>query len=370
MARAKRRGWGSIRKLPSGRYQASYVGTDGKRYNGPRTFHTRDDATAWLSAERRRIDLDAWIPPTEERAAAKAPKLTFGRYAEQWIENRTLKPRTRDLYRDLLKKRVLETLGDRELTTITPAVIRNWWAGLDDTTPTRNAHAYRLVRAIFATAVDDDELLDANPCRIRGAGEAKRARPVVLLTPQELEAVADRMPRNLSFSVLLAAWCALRFGELTELRRFDISPDRSTLHVRRAVVYRAGKFEVQTTKNDASQRDVAIPPHLKPELEAHLDKFVGPDPDALLFPSVSGGHMHGASFRVPLARAAAAIGRDGLRVHDLRHCGAVYAAQAGATTAELMGRLGHSTPKTAMIYQHIAAGRDAEIAARLSQMLL
>lgn len=368
MARAKRRGWGSIRKLPSGRYQASYIGTDGTRYNGPRTFHTRDAATAWLSEERRRIDLDAWIPPTEERAAATTPKLTFGRYAEQWIEHRDLKPRTRDLYRDLLKKRVTPTLGDRELAKITPAIIRNWWAGLDDTTPTRSAQAYRLVRAIFGTAVDD-ELLDANPCRIRGAGQVKRARPVVLLTPRELDALAARMPRHLSFSVLLAAWCALRFGEFTELRRFDISADRSTVHVRRAVVHRAGTFEVQTTKSAAGHRDIAIPPHLKPELEAHLEAFVGPDPDALLFTSPSGGHLHATTFRVAYSRAAAGIGREGLRVHDLRHIGAVLAAQAGATTAELMGRLGHSSPRTAMIYQHVAAGRDTEIAARLSQML-
>ena len=49
--------------------------------------------------------------------------------------------------------------------------------------------------------------------------------------------------------------------------------------------------------------------------------------------------------------------------------GAVLAAQTGATLAELMGRLGHTTPGAAMRYQHAAADRDAEIARRLSAMV-
>jgi integrase len=52
----------------------------------------------------------------------------------------------------------------------------------------------------------------------------------------------------------------------------------------------------------------------------------------------------------------------------LRHTGATMAAQKGATLAELMNRLGHSTPQAAMKYQHAADGRDKAIAAALSQM--
>jgi integrase len=67
-------------------------------------------------------------------------------------------------------------------------------------------------------------------------------------------------------------------------------------------------------------------------------------------------------------RAREAAGRPDLRFHDLRHTGAVLAAATGATLAELMARLGHSSPKAAMKYQHAAAGRDREIAALLSKM--
>src|SRR3712207_9545284 len=67
--------------------------------------------------------------------------------------------------------------------------------------------------------------------------------------------------------------------------------------------------------------------------------------------------------------ARKAAGREDLRWHDLRHTGAVLAAQTGATLAELMGRLGRTTPGAAMRYQHAAADRDAEIARRLSELV-
>ena len=66
-------------------------------------------------------------------------------------------------------------------------------------------------------------------------------------------------------------------------------------------------------------------------------------------------------------RARSVAGRPDLRVHDLRHTGAVLAAQSGATLAWLMARIGHSTPQAALRYQHAARGRDAEIAARMSK---
>ena len=67
-------------------------------------------------------------------------------------------------------------------------------------------------------------------------------------------------------------------------------------------------------------------------------------------------------------KARAAAGRPDLRWHDLRHSGAVLAAATGASIAELMARLCHSTPTAAMRYQHAAQGRDREIAALLSKL--
>ena len=66
--------------------------------------------------------------------------------------------------------------------------------------------------------------------------------------------------------------------------------------------------------------------------------------------------------------AAKAAGLAGLRFHDLRHTAGTLAARTGATTKELMARLGHASPQASMIYQHAAEDRDRRIADGLDAM--
>lgn len=114
---------------------------------------------------------------------------------------------------------------------------------------------------------------------------------------------------------------------------------------------------------------MVIPPHVVPALVEHLDHYVPPGRDSLLFVGRDSGQQLASStlyrWFYPAREAA---GRKDLRWHDLRHTGATYAALAGATLPELMNRLGHSTVGAAMKYQHVARRRDAEIARRLSEL--
>ena len=114
-------------------------------------------------------------------------------------------------------------------------------------------------------------------------------------------------------------------------------------------------------------RDVAIPSHLVPLLREHLAEHIGRDRTALLFASPNGVHLRSNSQMHKAFQDARQIaGRPDLRFHDLRHTGATLAAATGATLAELMHRLGHSTPQAALIYQHSTADRDRAIAEALS----
>ncbi len=186
------------------------------------------------------------------------------------------------------------------------------------------------------------------------------------------------MPERYQVMTLLAAWCGLRFGELTELRRSDIDLTNRVIRIRRGVVRTDDGYVVGTPKSAAGIRDVAIPPHLIPAIKDYLRARVN-GRAGLLFPAADGvSHMapsslygrastpHRTGWGFYHARQVA--GRPDLRWHDLRHTGAVLAASTGATLAELMARLGHSTAGAALRYQHAAAGRDAEIAAKLSEI--
>lgn len=260
---------------------------------------------------------------------------------------------------------ILPALGRHRLDKITPAMVRTWHAGLDPQAPTRRAHAYSLLRSIYTTAVADD-LAATSPCRIRGAGASRKQHRTRVASLAELEVITAAMPDRLRAMVTLAAWCGLRFGELAELRRDDLDLDAGHVRVERAVTSRDGQVFVGTPKSDAGTRRVSIPPHLVPALADHLHWHVPPAGDSLLFPARHGGHLAATSLWGLWAQARAAAGREDLRFHDLRHTGATLAAATGATLADLMARLGHSTTQAAMRYQHAVADRDAAIAEALS----
>lgn len=364
--RSGRRGFGRIRRLPSGRWQASYVAPDLRRLNAPMTFLSKGDAEGWLGLERQRIILGEWKRP--EPATPAPSVVTFAGYSASWVATRGIKPKTREGYEHLLARYLLPTFGEQPLVAVTPADVRAWWGEMDPSTPTVRARSYALLKAILNTALSDD-LVTTNPCRIRGASNTMRAREVRPATVEEIAAVVEAMPEQYRALVLLAAWCALRAGELLELRRRDVDLRAGTVRVERAVSQVRGRPVIGTPKSAAGTRTVAVPPHVLPAIAHHLETFTGVDADALLFPGADGvSSLQPSTLYKPWRAAREAAGRPDLRLHDLRHTGATMAAMAGATLAELQQRLGHSSVNAALRYQHAAKGRDRQIAEALSRM--
>ncbi len=79
-----RRSFGSVRKLPSGHYQASFIGPDGRRRPAPQTFVSKADATRWLSRTETEVSSGTWVDPS-------AAQVTLAPYAEAWLAQRTVK---------------------------------------------------------------------------------------------------------------------------------------------------------------------------------------------------------------------------------------------------------------------------------------
>ena len=175
----------------------------------------------------------------------------------------------------VLRDDLLPPFGPIPMRAITPESIRTWHARYGTTKPTARSQAYSLLRTILGTAVTDG-LLAANPCHIRGAGNVKRVHKVEPATLHELEVMTAAMPPRYRLMLLLAAWCAMRFGELAELRRKDLDLVNDVVRIRRAVVRVRGEFIIGTPKTDAGTRDVAIPPHLMPAVREHLDEHTAP----------------------------------------------------------------------------------------------
>lgn len=363
-----RRDFGNIRKRPNGRWQARYQDDTGRVHSD--VFATRGDAARFLASVRADMDRGAWFDPL-------AGVERFDTYAERWVTRRRIKgrplgPRTQELYRWLLSKHTVPTLGRLELRHLTVPVIRDWHASL--TGPggpgeITAAKCYRLVRAICNTAVAE-ELIPRNPCAIPGAGqEASPERPVI--TVPEVYALADAVGPRWRAAVLLASFCGLRFGELAALTRDRLDLLHATVTVAASASELAGgRRHVGPPKSEAGRRLIAIPVAIVDDLTSHVAAYSEPGPNGLVFVGENGGRLRNANFGRSVWRPAVrSVGLAGLHFHDLRHTGNTLAAATGASTKELMARMGHSSMDAALRYQHATRDRDAAIAAALSALV-
>lgn len=376
--RKRRESFGALRKLPSGRFQASYVGPDGVRYTAPHTFDNMTDARGWLSMQQSAIVKGEWSALTARRQgdAKKSRAGTFSEYAEQWMLTRTnrhgegLRDRTRVEYLRLLSG-PLSSFDGMRLNAITPDMVREWYAvQVASGRRTQAARAYGLLKSVMATALEDGRI-PSNPCLIRGAQNASTGRTVEPPTSVELSKLVEAITPRYKAAVILSAWGGLRYGELTELRRRDliVTDDTVIVNVSRAVTHTTGiGFVVGKTKSAAGVRSVMMPPHVTATIVEHLSAYVDEAPDALLFPAADGvTHLAASTFTKHYYPARAKAGRPDMPFHALRHFGATKFAQTGATLREIQERLGHSTVAAAMRYQH-TAGRDTELAKRMSEL--
>ncbi len=242
---------------------------------------------------RRRKDAEAYANSVEAeklRGMAVDPRLArveLAKWASSWMAQRVdLRPKTRQLYGYLLNSFVLPRLGTTPLAQLTPSVVRAWHAQLATERPRIAPKAYQVLRSCLSTAVTDG-LLAVNPCRVKGAGRTHSPeRPVASMA--EAGALAANIDEHLRVMVLLAYWCSLRIGELRGLRRRDIDLLHGWIEVREQVVEVAGTLSTGPTKTAAGRRRIAIPPHVRADVERHLSEWVDSSVDAYVFTGARG----------------------------------------------------------------------------------
>ncbi|WP_405979932.1 tyrosine-type recombinase/integrase [Streptomyces sp. NBC_00158] len=355
--RAPRRSFGAIRTLPSGRYQARYPGTDGVLRPAPQTYESKREAELFLAqiqADQARGD---WIDPT-------AGEVLFAEYALRWIEERGIAATTDELYRRLLRLHLEPSFGEEYVNAVSPAKVRTWRAErLKATGKTTTAKAYRLLKAIMQTAVED-ELIRRNPCSIRGAGrEDADERPVA--TVEQVFALAEAIGIRWRLMVLLGAFASMRPEELAELRRADVDLDAGSVRVRRAAPeLNTGRRVIGDPKSRAGKREIMLPSFVLLDVRRHLEWFAQDGPEGLVFVGEKGAPLRGTSFGRKWRKARDAVGMPKeFRFYDLRHTGNTLAADTGAKLKDLMVRAGQSSERAQLIYQHSTKEHQRRLAA-------
>ena len=343
------------------------------RYRDPhgvqrsRTFRTLREAERFA----RKVEVDK---ETGSYVDPSAGQVTLDAYAQEWLDNRpTLRPRTRDLYEGQLDNHILPVFGATQISKITPPAVRSWWAEVHrgKLSEVSCAKVYRLLRAILTTA-ETDGLIIQNPCRIAGAGiERSDERPVA--TVEQVWKLADAVPPRLRCMVLVFGFVGLRLGEALALERRHLDLRKRTLRVeQQEQELRDGTIIISPPKTRSGIRTLAIPEFLVNELHLHLEQFVGPAEEDRLFTGAGGGPLRRAQWKRTWDRAKVDVAdlQPGFRSHDLRHTANTIAAATGASTRELMQRMGHASSEAALRYQHATTDRDRAIADLIGDLVV
>lgn len=356
---AGRRHFGTVRKRPSGRWQAVYWNEG--RLHSAGTFNAKADALARLSTVEADFRRGVWIDPS-------AGQVTVKKYATDWLDKRPgLSVRTRELYEDLLRLHVFPSLGQSTLSGLAPSQVRGWNAELAARHPSTASKTYRLLSTVMRTAVDDG-LIIKTPCKVKGASTEHAAeRPMASVA--EVAVLTSAMPDRLQLVIQLATWCQMRRGEILGLRRKDIDLEHHFVRIEQSRTFtRDGTSLTKSPKTIAGSRTLSIPDNVIESLTKHLRQFTDIDKNALLFTTEAGKPITAASLQRAWSKSRSASGRPDLHLHDLRHTGLTLAAATGATTAELMQRAGHASASAALRYQHATKDRDQVLANALAQL--
>lgn len=406
MSGAKRESWGSLRRLPSGRWQARYPGLDGKTYTArtdddkPLTFLTKTDARTWLAGLQARMARGQWEPPEvtaarirEEAAAEAARSMGFEEYANGWMKmirdepNRQGKQRAVGTVRSYTGKvtgYLIPEFGSTPLREIDVERIKKMTDRLDQIPAPLNPKSkfngitrpVLVVLMMILRQAAREGLISSVPDisvpkqkSVRHDTDHDSGDDVA--TPMQVEALYAAVPEKWAIAVLLAAWCQLRRGECLGLQRRDIEwheDGGATLHVRRQLNANTGGYT--TLKTEAGKRSLSIPRLMLSRLSRHLDTYVAPEAKAPVLPTDPKGSIPLSNTRWGYLWMDARDNVEGLphrfRFHDLRHTGLTIFAQEGATLAELMRRGGHADIHIVLRYQHATMSRDRELADRMS----
>ncbi len=363
-SKKRTRSSGSVRKLPSGKWQARTYSPTGDRVSLG-VYATKAEADQVLRHALTDVARGEFVDP-------RSGRVLFEAYATVWLANRVgLRPRTRELYDGQLRKHLFPTFAQVELSKISAPAVRAWHARLSSNgmlSPVTVAKCYRLLKTILGTAVDDD-LIPKNPCIIKGAAsERSPERPIATIS--EVDMLARLADPRLGTLILMATYTSLRLGELSALSRRHLDLAKGTVTVVASASELAnGRRIIGDPKSDAGRRTVAIPAAIVPRLTEHVRLYSEPGPDGLVFVGPKGGALRRGNLNNVWRRLVVEAGLAGLRFHDLRHTGNTLAAMTGASTKELMTRMGHSSTRAALGYQHATAERDQHIADRLSEMI-
>lgn len=362
------KGEGSLTKRVDGRYQGSYIGSDGRRHY----LYGRD-----RKAVKDR--LEAALKEMELGVFVAGPGQSVRQFLEAWLTdaNARLRPRTVQRYESLIRLHVIPTLGDVSLRKLTPQHLSSLYAELlAKQSPASVAQLHAVLFGAFRLAMRWN-LIGRNPAEAVQAPKVQR-REMSVFTPEQAQMLMGA-DDPLSCLYVLALTTGMRQGELLALRWRDVDLDAGIIRVNRNLVRIKGAWLLADVKRAASRRQIQVGRLAIDALKAHRIRSAETllllghriDEGTLIFTDAKGDPLNGyhiteRAFK-PLLRR---LELPAIRFHDLRHTAASLMLSQGVRPDLVSRRLGHSSAAVTMaIYAHLMPGDEAEAVRRLDAVL-
>lgn len=381
---------GSIQKRGNNKYLLTVSlgrGAKGKRLRYTQTIEAKNDK----EAEKK---LAEFLVSVEKGTYIEPSKLTFFDFVQRWVRDyakNTLAPKTFHRYQEMLKSRIIPSLGHIMLESLKPTHLLEFYNNLrEDGIRTDGKkgglaertilHHHRLISAILSDAVEW-QLIISNPANRVKPPKAKK-KDISHYNEEQLFVLLQKLdsePINYRLMVYLAITGGLRRGEIMGLDWSDIDFEKKTLEVKKSSQYLPshGVF-LKDPKNESSKRILTLPTTtilLLLDFKAYQEESKSNAGDKWkesdrIFTAWNGEPAHPDTISGWFAEFIRKSKLPHITFHGLRHTNASLLIAEGLDLKTISTRLGHSTVSTTTdIYAHALRKPDIEAANKMEQLL-
>ncbi|MDD6133331.1 MAG: site-specific integrase [Selenomonadaceae bacterium] len=266
-----------------------------------------------------------------------------------------------------LNKYVATYLGNKSITSLTPATVRHWQNQIlsctkKDGTPLARSYA-AYINIQFSSMLNFAVRyygLKKNPFQSTGAIKKRTAEMSIWEESQFLSALQHVSSPFYRLEFLILFYSGMRIGEFKALEISDFDFAHDTISISKS--YSSISRTITPPKTDSSVRIISMPHLIMDRLQQYLAKLsYEPSP---LFP------QDGRTIAYQLKKMAKAAHLPPIRVHDLRHSHASYLIHKHIPITSIAKRLGHKNPSiTLSVYSHIYKDSDSQIADMMDESL-
>lgn len=366
--RRRGRGEGGLRKRPDGRWEGSFVGSDGRRHFVYAV--ARREAHARLAEALREIEAGLYVTGQSQ---------TVADFLTRWLARADhLRPITRKRYGQIIRLQIVPHLGHLDMRKLQPQHVADLYVALrGKKAPATIGQIHAVLHSAFDQALAWN-MVARNPVAAVRAPKIEQ-REMQILTLPEIHAFLRAVEGDpLEALYVLAVTTGARQGELLALRWCDVDLDAATLAITATLTRIDGTWDRTPPKTKGSVRTVHLSERAIAALRAHrlrmaealLPYRARTEGDTLVFlhrgEAINGFHVTERQLKPLLRRAGLPV----IRFHDLRHVFASLMLSRGVRPDLVAQMLGHANPATTLrIYAHLMPGDQAAAMRQLDEVL-